>query len=105
LKMVIVETPLQDFRSRILSLAENRKWKTEKNDELGMIFKTIPIRGYHEYIEHNRHEGERIYVFVEQNRVYLKSIDNLDNIGFKIHKGDNLANEQVLVNTIKSQIR
>jgi hypothetical protein len=101
LKMKVVENPVLSFKDRILSLAANRNWKIELNDDRAMIFKTIPVRGYHEYTDrHNRHEGERIFVFIEQDKIYLKSINNLDNILFKIDNGENLAHERVLVKTI-----
>lgn len=104
LKMIIVENPVLDFRSRILSLAEKRNWETEKNDERAMILKTIPVKTYDDYFynSYNRDSGERIYLFFEQNKIYLKSIDNLDFLGFKIQKGDNLENEKVLALTIKA---
>ena len=102
--MIIVDNPDLDFRSRILSLAEKRNWETEKNDERAMILKTIPVKTYDDYFNnsYNRDAGERIYLFFEQNKIYLKSIDNLDFLGFKIQKGDNLDNEKVLVLTIKA---
>ena len=100
--MKIVENPVLDFKSRILKLVANRNWKIELNNDSAMIFMTIPIRGYHEYTSgYNKHEGERIFVFIEYNRIYVKSINNLDNIFFKIDNGENLAHEKVLVQTIK----
>lgn len=101
LKMIILENPVLDFRSKMLKFAEERNWKIEKNDERAMIFITIPIKNYDNYLSYNKHEGERIYIFVVQNRVYLKSIDNLEHLGFKIHKGNNLANEKAVMAQIK----
>ncbi|WP_035656453.1 hypothetical protein, partial [Flavobacterium enshiense] len=101
LKLIIVENPASDFKEKILSLAQQSKWETEKNEEKVMIFKTIPPRDYDDFYNHNKNHGERIYIFAEQNRVYLKSIDNLDSPGFKIQKGDNLSNEKAIVVTIK----
>jgi hypothetical protein len=102
LNMKVVENPALNFKDRILSLAANRNWKTELNNDRAMIFKTIPVRGYHEYTaRHNKHEGERIFVFIEHNKIYVKSINNLDNIFFKIDNGENLAHEKVISQIIK----
>lgn len=102
LKMTILENPVLDFRNRILNLAEKRKWKIEKDDKLAMVFKTIPIRGYDEYLSYNRHSGERIYIFIKQNRIYLKSINNLDHWAIKFDFGENLSNEKALVYAINA---
>ncbi len=102
LKMTILENPVLDFRNRILNLAEKRKWKIEKDDKLAMIFKKIPIRGYDEYLSYSKHSGERIYVFINQNRIYLKSIHNLDDWTFKFDFGENLSNEKALVQAINA---
>lgn len=101
LKIINVDNPNLDYKNKILSLAEKLNWEIERNDEQIIIFKTIPTRNYDNYINYNKHEGERIYIFLDHNRVLFKSIDNLDNLGFKIHKGDNLENEKVLIQTLK----
>ena len=102
LKLKVVENPLTNFKERILNLAAHRNWKIELNNYRAIIFKTTPVRGYHEYTErYNKHEGERIFVFIEQNKIYLKSINNLDNILFTIDNGENREHESALVQTIK----
>ena len=101
LELIVVDMPVKDFRHQILTIAVERKWKIELNDNHAMIFKTIPIRGYHEYDYHNKNEGERIYILIDYNKIYVKSIDNLDNHVIKIGKGENSAHEKVIINTIK----
>lgn len=104
LKMIILDNPDLNFRSRILNLAEKRNWEMEKNEERAMILKTIPVKTYDHYFNssYNKDTGERIFLFFEQNKIYLKSIDNLNFLGFKIHKGNNLENEKILALTIKA---
>ena len=102
LKLISVENLNLKAKECILYVAEKRKWKTELNSEKLIIFKTVPIKGYDDYIVNNKHEGEKIYVFFDQKKIFLRSIDNLDNFSFKIQNGENSSNEKTLVNVINT---
>lgn len=102
LKLISVENLNLKAKEYILNVAEKRKWKTELNSEKLIIFKTVPIKGYDDYIVNNKHEGEKIYIFFDQKKIFLRSIDNLDNFSFKIQNGENSSNEKTLVNVINT---
>lgn len=101
LKLISVENSNLKAKENILNVAEKRKWKTELNSEKALILKTVPIKGYDDYIVYNKHEGEKIYIFFDQKKVFFRSIDNLDNFSFKIQNGENSANEKTIFNAIK----
>ena len=101
LKLIMVENFITNAREELLLLAEERKWKTELNSEKALIFKTIPIRGYHEYFEyHSRDEGEKIYVFFSQRKILIRCIYNLDDVSIRIQNGENGSIERAIVNRI-----
>ena len=75
--------------------------KTELNSEKTIIFITVPVKGYDDYSDYNKHAGERIYIFFDHKKVLLRSIDNFDSFSFKIQNGENSANEKTIINAIK----
>ena len=101
LKLISVDNANLNVKENILNAAEKRKWKTELNSETAIIFITVPIKGYDDYIDYNKHAGERIYIFFDHKKVLLRSIDNFDSFSFKIQKGENSANEKTIINAIK----
>lgn len=101
LKLIVVEDSITNSREELLFLSEERKWEIELNSEKALIFRTIPIRGFHEYFDyHNKHEGERIYIFFSHRKILIKSIHNLDNFSIKIENGQNGAIERAIVSRI-----
>jgi len=104
LKLILVEHPILKVKEEILNLAEKRNWKIELDSEKAIILKTVPIRGYDEYLVYDKHGGEKIYIFFNQGKVFVKSIDNLESTSFKIQNGENGANERAIVNTITQAI-
>ena len=101
LKLISIENSNLKAKENILNIAEKRKWKTELNNEKAIILVTVPIKGYDDYIVYNKHGGEKIYIFFDQKKVFLRSIDNLDSFSFKIQNGENSANEKTIINAIK----
>jgi hypothetical protein len=101
LKLISVENSASNVEENIMKLALERNWETELKNEKVIILKTVPIKGYDDYIVYNRNEGEKIYIFFKGEKILLRSIDNLDNFAFKIQNGENLANENAVINRIK----
>ena len=101
LKLIPLENLNLRAKENILNVAEKRKWKIELNNEKAIILITIPIKGYDDYIVHNKNEGEKIYIFFDHKKILLRSLDNLDNLGFKIQNGENSANEKTISYAIK----
>jgi hypothetical protein len=101
LKLISVENSASNVEENIIKLAVERNWETELKNEKVIILKTVPIKGYVDYIVYNRNEGEKIYIFFNGNKTLLRSIDNLDNFAFKIQNGENSANENAVINRIK----
>jgi|GEM_PF-6700765 len=104
LRMKVVPKPDEGSIKNLLAHASKMKWVTELKTDQALIFKTVPIRGYHEATDlyHNKDTGQRIYIFYDRNKAYVKSIDNLDNPAFKIHRGENLENERFVVKMLES---
>ena len=101
LKLIALEIATPNLTENILNLAKERNWETELRNEKAIILKTIPIKGYDDYVVYNRNEGEKIYVFFNEKKILFRSIDNLDNFAFKIQNGENSANEKAILNRIK----
>ncbi|MDI9256870.1 hypothetical protein [Flavobacterium sedimenticola] len=101
LKLISVEFSVPNVAESVMKLAVERNWETELRNEKVIILKTVPIKGYDDYIVYNRNEGEKIYVFFNGKKILLRSIDNLDNFAFKIQNGENSANEKAVINRIK----
>ncbi len=101
LNMIVVEKPTEDFENKLRIYARDMKWIVELDANGAFIFRSVPTKGYLHGHQDNEQAGERIYVFQKRGTVYIKSIDNLDNLAFKIHKGHNLSNERALVAIIK----
>ena len=102
LKLISVVHSIPNVKESVINLAKERNWVTEfKNDKV-IILKTIPIRNYSDYLIYNRNEGEKIYIFLNQKKVLLRSIDNLDNFALKIQNGENSANESAIINKLKA---